>query len=75
MDKMEILQGIIQENIEWFWNNDPFVDSETNMAKLWDGFKVWCVQNCLEIFNDLEESVVDRLVDQNYSNWKDKQIV
>jgi len=74
MDKMEILQGIIEENIEWFWHNDSLVSHETNMGKLWDGFKVWCVQNCLEIFNDLEESVVDRLVEQNYSNWVNKQI-
>lgn len=74
MDKMEILNGIIEENIEWFWSNDPMVDRETNMSKLWDAFKVWCVQNCMEIVNGLEESIIDRAVDRNYNNWLDKKI-
>ena len=75
MDKMEILQGIIEENIEWFWYNDPLVDCEFDMSKLWDGFKVWCTQNCLEVFSDLDESVVDKAVDNNYHNWENKKII
>lgn len=74
MDKIEVLNGIIGENIEWFWNNDSIVSYETNMSKLWDAFKVWCVQNCLEIFNDLDESVVEKTIEENYSNWISKQI-
>lgn len=74
MDRMEILQGIIEENIEWFWNNDPIVDRETNMTKLWDAFKVWCVQNCLEIMDSLGKHVAERAVDRNYNNWLDKKI-
>lgn len=74
MDKMEIMQGIIEENIEWFWNNDTLVDCETNTMKLWNGFKVWCMQNCMEIFNDTEESVIDKLIDKNYPNWIDKKV-
>jgi hypothetical protein len=66
---MEILQGIIEENIDWFWNNDSIVDHETNMSKLWDAFKVWCVQNCKEIFDDLDETIIDEAVDQNYNKW------
>lgn len=74
MDKMEILNGIIEENIDWFWNNDSIVSYETNMSKLWDAFKVWCVQNCLEVISGLEESIIDKAVDKNYNNWLDKKI-
>lgn len=83
MNKMELLQGIIEDNIEWFWSedniewfwsNDPMVSYETDMMKLWDAFKVWCVQNCLEVLSYFEESVVEKAVDENYSNWVDKQI-
>lgn len=74
MDKMEILNGIIEENIDWFWNNDSIVSYETDMTKLWDAFKVWCVQNCLEVFDGLEEPIVEKAVDRNYSNWADKKI-
>ena len=74
MDKVEILNGIIEENIDWFWNNDPLVDCETNMEKLWKGFKAWCIQNCLEVVDGAEESVISKAVDRNYSNWADKQM-
>lgn len=74
MDKMEILNGIIEENIDWFWNNDPIVSCETNMMKLWDAFSVWCIENCLEVFSDLGEAVVSEAVNKNYSTWASKQI-
>ena len=74
MDKMEILNGIIEENIDWFWNNDSIVSYETNMSKLWESFKVWCVQNCMEVLDGMDESIVNKAVDRNYSNWIDKQI-
>ena len=74
MDKIEILQGIIEENIEWFWNNDSIVSYETDMMKLWDAFKNWCVPNCLEVVSGLDESIVSKVVDSNYSNWWEKQI-
>lgn len=74
MDKMEILNGIIEENIDWFWNNDSIVSCETDMMKLWEAFKVWCVQNCLEVVDGVEESVVSKAVDRKYSNWADKQM-
>ena len=74
MNKMDILNDIIVENIEWFWHNDSIVSYTTNMDKLWDAFKVWCVQNCMELFNGLEESVIEKAVDNNYSNWVDQQI-
>ena len=74
MDKMEILNGIIEENIDWFWNNDSIVSYETNMSKLWNAFKAWCVPNCLEVVNGLEESIVDKAVERNYNNWLEKQI-
>lgn len=73
-EKMEILQGIIEENIDYFWNNDSIVSYETNMRKLWDAFKVWCMQNCTELFDDIEESIIDNLIDQNYYSWVDKHI-
>lgn len=71
---MEILQGIIEENIDWFWNNDSIVSYETNMEKLWDAFKAWCVPNCLEVVDGLDESIVSKVVNSNYSNWWEKQI-
>lgn len=74
MDKIEILNGIIEENIDYFWNNDSIASYETDIIKLWDAFKVWCVQNCKELFNNLDESVIEKAVDRNYNNWLDKQI-
>lgn len=65
----KILNGIIEDNIEWFWHNDPMLDYETNMTKLWNGFKVWCVENCLELFDNLDKAYVEKIVDNNYSKW------
>ena len=73
MDKTKVLNGIIEENIDWFWNNDSIVSYETDMIKLWDAFKVWCVQNCLEVLDGVEESIVNKVIDQNYNNWVDKK--
>ena len=74
MGKIEILQGIIEENIDWFWGNDPIVSYETNIEKLWNAFKAWCLPNCLEVVDGLEESIVDKVIDSNYSIWCEKQI-
>lgn len=74
-NKLEMLNGIIEENIEWFWNNDSIVSYETSKSKLWNAFKVWCIQNCMEIFDGLDESVVEKAVDKNYDNWLDKKII
>lgn len=74
MNKIEILNGIIEENIEWFWNNDSIVSYETDTMKLWCAFKTWCVQNCLEVVDGLDEHVVDKAVDRHYSAWADKKI-
>lgn len=74
MDKMEILNGIIEENIEWFWSNDSIVSYETNMSKLWNAFKVWCVQNCLEVVSGLDKAIVDKEVDRSYNHWLNKKV-
>lgn len=74
MDKIEILNGIIEENIEWFWNNDSIVDCETNTMNLWKAFKSWCMQNCTEVFDDLEESIIEKAIDNNFDIWIDKKI-
>ena len=74
MDKMEILQGVIEENIEWFWGNDSIVSYETDMSKLWNAFEVWCVQNCKEIFDNLKESIIKKAVDRSYNDWVNKKI-
>ena len=71
---MKILQGIIEENIEWFWGNDSIVSYETNISKLWSAFKVWCVQNCMEVLDNLDESIISKVVDRHYHNWLDKKI-
>lgn len=73
MNKMEILNGIIEENIDWFWNNDSIVSYETDMTKLWNAFKSWCVLNCMEVVDGLSEAVIDEVVDENYNNWLDNK--
>ena len=67
MDK-SILQDIINENIEYFWDNDPIVDIETNSIKLWDAFKAWCVQNCMEV-TGFSKHTVEKSVNENYNTW------
>ena len=70
---IENLQNIINENIEWFWNNDPMLEYESNVDELWNGFKLWCVQNCMEVCEEnnmpMKESFVERLVLDNFDNW------
>lgn len=70
MNELKELKEIINENIEWFWNNDPMLEYETDIQKLWNGFKVWCIQNCKECFENLEDSVIEKEVDNSYFDWK-----
>lgn len=65
------LHNIIKENVKWFWNNDPMVEYETDMEKLWNAFKVWCVQNCKEIFDNLDESCIECEIDSHYYFWEE----
>lgn len=67
-------KNIIKENIEWFWENDSLVKHETDTEKLWNGFKVWCVQNCKECFEDMEESIIEAEVNNSYLAWKERMI-
>ena len=71
---MENLRNIINENIEWFWSNDPMLEYESNIEELWNGFKLWCVPNCKENFENLDESVIEAEVNNSYLNWKEKQL-
>ena len=67
---MEDLKNIISENIEWFWANDPLVENETDIDKLWNGFKLWCIPNCKENFDNLDETIIEEEVNNNYLEWK-----
>ncbi len=68
------LHNIIKENMEWFWENDSIVEYETDITKLWNAFKVWCIQNCKEIFSNLDESCIECEIDSHYYFWKDRQL-
>lgn len=67
---MEKLQNIINENIEWFWNNDPMLEYESNTEELWNGFKLWCIPNCKENFEDMDESIIEEAVNASYDTWR-----
>lgn len=64
------LRNIIKENIEWFWNNDPMLEYESNTEKLWDGFKLWCIPNCKENFEGMDESIIEEFVNKSFDIWK-----
>ena len=70
---MDRLKEIINSNIEWFWQNDVLVEQETDISKLWDGYKVFCVQNCMEVMNaeniSLNETEVTKMVEDMYAEW------
>ena len=55
---MNELHNILKENIDWFWNNDPIVETETDLSILWEAFKDWCAPNCLEIFDTFDEETI-----------------
>lgn len=63
------VEKIIDSNIEWFWNNDPMLEYETNTEKLWLAFREWCIQNCKEVCKGLTESFIEQEVDDKYSSW------
>lgn len=67
---MEKLQNIIDENIKYFWENDPILENETEELKLWDAFKLWCIPNLQENFEDLDKSFIEKVVNKNFDNWK-----
>ena len=67
---MEDLRNIIAENIEWFWENDPMTEYETDISKLWEGFYVWCNNNCKDIFGEEYEDLIHYEIVRQYSSWK-----
>ena len=70
---MEDLQNTIIGNIDWFWGNDGMPIYETDMEKLWNGFKIWCVQNCMENFSSLAKYIVEKVVSNNYDLWLERK--
>lgn len=73
---METLQNIIEENIEWFWKNDPVVwcdengvcrenplpcDEET-VDKFWIAFRDWCVQNCKDVCEENNMPITESFI-------------
>ena len=71
---MKDLRNIIKENIEWFWKEDSLAEHETDVEKLWNGFKAWCMQNCKECFEDMEEAIIEAEVNNSYSVWKERMV-
>lgn len=71
---MNELHNIIKENMEWFWKNDSIVEHETDITKLWNAFKVWCIQNCKEVFENLDEAFIECEVDVHYYYWEERHI-
>lgn len=85
---MATLQEIIKGNIEWFWDQDPSVwfheklgytdlpvmVDDTNVEKLWNNFKVWCLQNCKEVCDGkdapfVEAAAIEAEVNACYEGW------
>lgn len=77
------LKNIINENIEWFWNNDssvwcddggvfkdePTIITELNVKEIWDYFKTWCFYNIKDNDMSIEDSIVNEAIDNSYENW------
>lgn len=68
---MKNLMNVIRENIKWFWSNDPMLEYESNTKELWNGFKLWCIPNCKENFENLDESIIEEAVNNSYFEWKE----
>ena len=64
-----ILQAIIHSNIKWFWENDPILETEKNVNKLWQAFKIWCFANCEEQMPDLDRNYIQLVINNNYKTW------
>ena len=64
------LQNVINENIEWFWKNDPCLEYESNINELWKYFKLWCIPNCKENFEDMDEAIIEAEVNKSYDAWR-----
>lgn len=65
------MEEIIQENIEYFWSFDPLVGCENDTQKLWEGFKSWCVQDLIDVFDGISEEDAVIAVETKYQEWLD----
>ena len=63
------LKEIIRSNIEWFWNNDPLVENEANIDNLWVGYKLFCLQNCTEVLEEVPENQIIQKINDMYDEW------
>ena len=59
------LQDVIEDNISYFWNNDPIIWCDENgcykeeptlcngdnVYEFWIAFRDWCVEDCKENFD------------------------
>lgn len=63
-----LLKEIVKENIEWFWNNDPIVDSNANDFDVWEAFRAWCVQNLMEL--GVSKRTAEKETNKGYCFWR-----
>ena len=70
------LENMINENIEFFWNNDssiwcddggvfkdePTIITEFNVKEIWSYFKAWCYYNIKECYFEKNKIIKDRIV-------------
>ena len=85
------LQTMIESNIEYFWDTDPSIwcddggryketptiINKSNVEKIWEYFKDWCLMDCKETCeyeNEyIKESVIIEAINNNYDNWLNRQ--
>ena len=76
------LENIINENIEWFWDNDssiwcddggvfkdePTTITEFNVKEIWGYFKTWCYYNIKDYCLERNETIEDSIVNETIDN-------
>ena len=76
------LENIINENIEWFWDNDssiwcddggvfkdePTTITEFNVKEIWGYFKTWCYYNIKDNCLERNETIEDSIVNETIDN-------
>lgn len=66
---MENIQRIVEENIVWFWGNDPLVEDCFVVSELWHGFKSWCKLNLKESLPNYDEDIIEGVLNISYKKW------
>lgn len=67
---MKEIYNDLHDNITWFWANDPLLENEKDIEKLWVGFYAWCFQNLLEIHKNIHPVLIALEIDNARSVWE-----